>query len=215
MKNKIKTSVAALLLSSVVWASDPSPTEKYDLWKLREELPKRVLTDGELNALLDAGWEKLYSFGAWFASGRPGPEYQQQFNSNLQTQALLRKLAAPAPPAKEEKHPITELANDAFEVGLKIGFNAALRGATQNDIEFLAQTKRARGAAAAMKWFADHPALDGPAKIQSLAAELCSLRGHRWKPGCAMEGCLVMHSGPIRHCVVCEKTETQEVGEWK
>ncbi len=67
---------------------------EYDLWKLREELPKRVLTDGELNALLDYGWEDLYRFGAWFASGKPGPEYQRLFNNNLQTQATLRKLAA-------------------------------------------------------------------------------------------------------------------------
>jgi hypothetical protein len=67
-----------------------------ELWTLREELPKRVLTDSELDALLEAGWEKLYRFGAWYASGSPGPEYHQEFTANLQIQATLRRMAKEA-----------------------------------------------------------------------------------------------------------------------
>lgn len=47
------------------------------------------------------------------------------------------------------------------------------------------------------------------------AKRLCELRGHTWQSGCGMMGCAVIHGGPVRHCTVCGKTETQTVGEWK
>jgi hypothetical protein len=72
----------------------PLVLPKLDLWKVREELGRRVLTDEELNALLETGWEDLYRLDAWFASGRPPIEYMHKFNGNLQTQSLLIKLAS-------------------------------------------------------------------------------------------------------------------------
>lgn len=44
----------------------------------------------------------------------------------------------------------------------------------------------------------------------------CSVRGHTWESGCGMIGCLVIHGDePMRHCRLCKKTETRELGPWK
>ena len=42
----------------------------------------------------------------------------------------------------------------------------------------------------------------------------CQVRGHKWEAGCGVSGCLVIHDGPMRHCVVCGKTETREMKPW-
>lgn len=47
------------------------------------------------------------------------------------------------------------------------------------------------------------------------SGEFCRIRGHRWEPGCGMEGCAVNHEGPTRHCAVCGLMQTQTPGEWK
>ena len=44
---------------------------------------------------------------------------------------------------------------------------------------------------------------------------VCRVIGHRWEMGCGVIGCLVYHPNPIRHCVICGKTETQEIVPWK
>jgi len=45
---------------------------------------------------------------------------------------------------------------------------------------------------------------------------VCSVRGHQWESGCGFIGCLVMHGdAPMRHCVICNKTERRELGPWK
>jgi hypothetical protein len=47
------------------------------------------------------------------------------------------------------------------------------------------------------------------------SGDVCAVIGHKWEYGCGVPGCLVIHNGPMRHCVVCGKTQTQEVSEWK
>lgn len=44
---------------------------------------------------------------------------------------------------------------------------------------------------------------------------VCAVIGHRWESGCGKPGCLVLHIGNVRHCVICGKVEVQEIGEWK
>jgi hypothetical protein len=44
---------------------------------------------------------------------------------------------------------------------------------------------------------------------------ICEVRGHKWEGGCGMIGCLAIHSGPMRHCVICGKVEAQELGPWQ
>jgi hypothetical protein len=54
--------------------------------------------------------------------------------------------------------------------------------------------------------------------VKQLVADgdVCNAIGHKWQYGCSVgPGCLVIHSGPIRHCVVCRKEETQRVGPWE
>jgi hypothetical protein len=55
------------------------------------------------------------------------------------------------------------------------------------------------------------------ATIRELAknGSVCRVIGHRWEDGCGVPGCAVFHANPMRHCVICGKTETQEVGPWK
>lgn len=43
----------------------------------------------------------------------------------------------------------------------------------------------------------------------------CQVRGHAWEGGCGVAGCLVVHNGPMRHCPICGKVETQQIGPWK
>lgn len=38
---------------------------------------------------------------------------------------------------------------------------------------------------------------------------------HHWQPGCGVDGCLVIHHGPMRHCGVCGRVQEQQPGEWK
>lgn len=54
--------------------------------------------------------------------------------------------------------------------------------------------------------------------------EICKVRGHIWRDGCAYSYnwkggpstvCLTIHSNPVRHCELCRKEETREIGEWK
>jgi hypothetical protein len=47
------------------------------------------------------------------------------------------------------------------------------------------------------------------------AGDVCEVIGHKWKDGCGAEGCLVFHTAPVRHCVICGKIQTKEVSEWK
>jgi len=47
------------------------------------------------------------------------------------------------------------------------------------------------------------------------SGDVCAVIGHKWEYGCGVPGCLVIHNNPVRHCVVCGKTQTQEVSEWK
>lgn len=46
---------------------------------------------------------------------------------------------------------------------------------------------------------------------------VCEVRGHKWEPGCGIMGCVVYHTGAMRHCSVCGKTQTQAItiGDWK
>lgn len=45
---------------------------------------------------------------------------------------------------------------------------------------------------------------------------LCQLiGGHKWRLGCNKEGCLVVHQDQMRHCVICEKAETQQLAPWR
>ena len=44
---------------------------------------------------------------------------------------------------------------------------------------------------------------------------ICEVRGHQWAPGCGMGGCLVIHSGPTRHCTMCGTYQEQIPGNWK
>ena len=43
----------------------------------------------------------------------------------------------------------------------------------------------------------------------------CQVREHKWESGCGISGCLVIHRGPIRHCPVCRKVQSQEIGPWR
>ena len=43
----------------------------------------------------------------------------------------------------------------------------------------------------------------------------CQVRGHKWEFGCGVNGCLVNHYAPMRHCAVCGSTQTQKVGPWQ
>jgi len=46
--------------------------------------------------------------------------------------------------------------------------------------------------------------------------EVCRVIGHKWQSGCSVgPGCCVIHNAPMRHCVVCGKEETQQVGPWQ
>ena len=47
------------------------------------------------------------------------------------------------------------------------------------------------------------------------SGDVCAVIGHKWQSGCGMAGCLVLHSGNMRHCLICGKVETQEIGDWK
>jgi len=46
---------------------------------------------------------------------------------------------------------------------------------------------------------------------------ICFVRGnHDWQSGCGVFGCLVIHGDtPMRHCLICKKTETRDLGPWK
>jgi len=44
---------------------------------------------------------------------------------------------------------------------------------------------------------------------------LCDLRGHAWEVGCGVSGCLVIHYEPMRHCIICGKVESQQIGPWR
>ena len=56
---------------------------------------------------------------------------------------------------------------------------------------------------------------DDEIKVLVTSGQVCRVRGHVWQDGCGMLGCLVMHYGPRRHCPLCGKVETQQIGEWK
>lgn len=43
----------------------------------------------------------------------------------------------------------------------------------------------------------------------------CQIRGHQWEGGCGMDGCLVIHNNPMRHCPVCGTIESREIGPWR
>ncbi len=46
--------------------------------------------------------------------------------------------------------------------------------------------------------------------------EVCRVIGHKWESVCSVgPGCLVIHTGPIRHCVICGKEERQSLGPWE
>ena len=47
------------------------------------------------------------------------------------------------------------------------------------------------------------------------SGDVCAVIGHKWEHGCGVPGCCAIHNAPIRHCLVCGKTQTQEVSEWK
>lgn len=49
--------------------------------------------------------------------------------------------------------------------------------------------------------------------VNTLIADgtVCQVRGHQWEFGCGMVGCLVNHSGPMRHCSFCSTTQPMEV----
>ena len=47
------------------------------------------------------------------------------------------------------------------------------------------------------------------------AGDVCEVIGHKWKDGCATEGCLNFHTVPERYCVICGKIQTKEASEWK
>ena len=48
------------------------------------------------------------------------------------------------------------------------------------------------------------------------SGEVCRVIGHRWEPGCSVgPGCTVLHTNPMRHCVICGKEQYQEVGPWQ
>ncbi len=47
------------------------------------------------------------------------------------------------------------------------------------------------------------------------SGDVCAIIGHKWEYGCGKPGCLVIHNAPTRHCVICNKVQTQEVSEWK
>jgi hypothetical protein len=57
--------------------------------------------------------------------------------------------ATPPPPS------ISEIANEHFAIGMKLGYAAAHKGATERDILFLIQTKLRNDPAACDKWFMD------------------------------------------------------------
>jgi hypothetical protein len=43
---------------------------------------------------------------------------------------------------------------------------------------------------------------------------VCNIIGHNWASGCGVPGCLVFHTGQLRHCLICGKVETAET-VWK
>lgn len=43
----------------------------------------------------------------------------------------------------------------------------------------------------------------------------CKVRGHKWELGCGVPGCLVMHYGEMRHCVICGAVQQRLPGDWK
>lgn len=45
--------------------------------------------------------------------------------------------------------------------------------------------------------------------------DVCAVIGHRWELGCGKPGCLVLHLEPIRHCVICGKTQMKKMEDWK
>lgn len=47
------------------------------------------------------------------------------------------------------------------------------------------------------------------------SGDVCAVIGHKWQSGCGMVGCLVIHTGNMRYCLICGKVETQEIGDWK
>lgn len=47
------------------------------------------------------------------------------------------------------------------------------------------------------------------------SGQVCEKHGHSWKDGCGIVGCLVLHSAPMRHCMVCGTVQTLTIGEWK
>jgi len=45
---------------------------------------------------------------------------------------------------------------------------------------------------------------------------ICKVLGHKWEFGCSVgAGCLVYHSSPIRHCLICGTEQSKSVSEWK
>ena len=41
---------------------------------------------------------------------------------------------------------------------------------------------------------------------------VCNVRGHKWEAGCGTFGCLVIHTVPMRHCIVCGLVEGNRCG---
>jgi len=44
--------------------------------------------------------------------------------------------------------------------------------------------------------------------------EVCKTRGHKWAPGCGMNGCLVIHYGEQRHCAICGTYQSRSMSPW-
>ena len=57
--------------------------------------------------------------------------------------------------------------------------------------------------------------LDDVIKLLLKEGEVCRVAGHRWEGGCGVAGCAVFHSGQMRHCTSCDKSETFSPRVWK
>lgn len=47
-------------------------------------------------------------------------------------------------------------------------------------------------------------------KAAGRSGDICKVYGHRWEPGCGVDGCSVIHTRVMRYCVVCGKVESME-----